>query len=105
MFYSDPVLSDSGATKNAKGRVRARGITSAREPPLSKFSQYLEIRSPSYGDVIALSYDSLFPFSLLSALPPPPPSSCEPNQYRYPGGRARSLSLPGKDETYNPVER
>jgi len=68
-FCSGMVLSDSGATKNAKGRVRARGITGAGWPPPSKFSQYLEIRSPSDGRrVIALSYDSLSPFSLFPSL-------------------------------------
>lgn len=32
MFYSCLVSSDFGATKNAKGRVQARGITNARKP-------------------------------------------------------------------------
>lgn len=71
MFYSRPVLSDFGATKNAKDRVRARGITDARK--LARNSPYIsrfDLRETR--DVIALPYEFLSFF-----LPPEPPGGDE----------------------------
>lgn len=65
MLYSCPVLSDSGATKNAKGRVQARGITDARKPTRNSpyISRFDLLRRET---LIALPYDFL-PFSLRSS--------------------------------------
>lgn len=65
MFYSCPASSDSGATKNAKGRVQARGITDARKPTRNSpcISRFDLLRRET---LIVLPYDFL-PFSLRSS--------------------------------------
>lgn len=77
MFYSCPVSSDSGATKNAKGRVQARGITGARKPTRN---------SPCISRFDLLGRETLIalPYDFLPFFPAIFPRG--PNQYRYPRG-------------------